>query len=159
MKRFALLLALAATLAACATAYQSDGITGGYSERERSPGVWRLVYAGNGYTTRETVQTFWLYRAAEFTLQKGYDGFEVVSANRLVSAGAGMIPVQALPDFGKPVFAADIRLLRKPIAKQPPRVFDAAELKAALEPYVKGPLCGGNVCPHVHLYLMPDLST
>lgn len=157
MKRRLLLLAFALAVAGCATSYQSQGLTGGYAEREISPDVWRIGFAGNGYTTRETVQTFWLYRACEFTLSKGFDGFEVLEPSRLSSRGEGYVLAQAaLPDFGKPVFAANIRLLKKPFTKRPPRVFDAAELKATLEPRVKT-LCDGNVCPHVHLYLMPDL--
>ena len=37
-------------------------------------------------------------------------------------------------------------------------VFDAAVLKARLAPIVKLGLCEGNVCPHVHSYLMPDVG-
>jgi hypothetical protein len=47
-------------------------------------------------------------------------------------------------------------LIKKPFMSKPPTVFDAVALKAKLEPLVKGGLCEGNVCPHVHTYLMPD---
>lgn len=163
-------------LSACATEYGTESLWGGYDEAEVSPGVWTILFAGNGYTTRETVQAFWLYRAAELTMAHGYSGFEVVSDIHLVSAPGPMfgaaeadepvrlIPVSEgttfLPEGGapidKPFLRARIRMLHSVLA-DPPHVFDAAALKAALEPVVKGPLCGGNVCPHVHLYLRPPL--
>jgi hypothetical protein len=38
----------------------------------------------------------------------------------------------------------------------PPKVFNAKVLKAALEPIIMGEKCGiGDVCPHVHEYLLP----
>jgi len=51
-------------------------------------------------------------------------------------------------------------LLKTPFETAPPKIFDAALLKAALDVYVRGTKCetnsrGGNVCPHVHDYLFP----
>jgi hypothetical protein len=171
MKSLLALCCAAILLGGCgASHYGADQITGGYRETEVVPGVWRVGFFGNGYTTRETVQTFWLLRCAEFTLEKGYDGFEVVSDIRLASddpyegafvpakgGGGGFYMYQIqIYDTAKPILDADIKLLRKPIEVRPPKVFDAAELKARLEPLVKGKLCnGGNVCPHEHDYLKP----
>jgi hypothetical protein len=158
MKKFAFAAALALVLSACATAYQSEGITGGYSDSQVAPDTWRVMYAGNGYTTAETVQTFWLYHAAELTLAKGYDGFRILSAPGLrPGAGTTELPVD-VGLVGKPVLVMNIALLRKPITPRPPVVFDAAALEARLAPIVKLGLCEGNVCPHVHSYLMPELS-
>ncbi len=142
-------------LGGCASPYANEGWTGGYTEQQLEPNIWRVVFSGNGFTTRETVQTFWLYRAAETTLAKGYDGFEIVSDARLVSARPLLQTVQYYyPDVAKPSFAADIRLLKRPLSGSPPAVFDAAALKAALEPIVHGKLCdSGNICPHPHTYL------
>jgi hypothetical protein len=48
----------------------------------------------------------------------------------------------------------NIRMLRKPFAHNPPKVFDASLVKAALEPYVTGKKCDrGNICPHPDDYL------
>ena len=153
----AAVFAVQLALAGCATGYGADDITGGYSEAQISPGVWTLRYAGNGYTTRETVQTFWLYRAAELTLEQGYDGFEIVSNMRLSALGGGLSDVQYVE---KPYLVGEIRMLKKPFTPRPPTILDAHALKARLEPLVKGKLCDDhNVCPHVHDYLMPPLST
>lgn len=164
--------AIALGLSACATQYGSQDLTGGYDERELGPGIWSLLFAGNGYTTAETVQTFWLYRAAELTLQHGYAGFEIISDMSLISGdaradGARLYDIsdratfvpETLPPEGKPYLRGHIRMLKAPVFANPPRIFDAAALKAALEPLVKGPLCGGNVCPHVHSYLRPSLRS
>jgi hypothetical protein len=154
-------------VAACATPYQSDGITGGYEETKLEPGIWRVAYGGNGFTTRETVQTYFLYRCAELALEKGYDGFEILSNIRLIKRAR---PVRVAAAVSTPIFIpmyegggikpgvyADIRLLKRPFTPAPPKIFDAAALKNTLEPLVQGQKCDdGNVCPHVHHYLYPD---
>ena len=164
-------------LSACVTPYAKSGLTGGYDEKELEPGIWRVIFAGNGYTSRETVQTFWLYRCAELTQEKGYDGFEILSNIQLVSlhqsssqkarvflthgggGGGGTFFYYGGSLAEKPVLTADIRLLKGPVSAKLPKVFDAAALKLQLEPLVKGHLCSGNVCPHVHHYLMaPDAA-
>lgn len=75
------LLAAAATLAACASAapYQplSKGI--GYSEQQLESNRYRVSFAGNGATPKATVENYMLYRAAEVTLQRGYDGFLITN--------------------------------------------------------------------------------
>src|SRR6267154_1998047 len=74
MKRVLILAACvcAATLTGCATEYQSRNLSGGYREEQSGPDTWFIGFSGNGYTTRETVQTFWLYRAAELMLKKPF---------------------------------------------------------------------------------------
>jgi hypothetical protein len=70
-------------LAACATAtpYQPLGVgdtRGGYAEQRIEENRYRVMFAGNVYTSRERVENFLLYRAAELALQNGYDGFTIV---------------------------------------------------------------------------------
>lgn len=76
---FVVLAAL--TLAACAkpTAYQPAPKEGafGYSEKVIGEGQYRIGFAGNGLTTRKTVDLYLLYRAAELTQEKGFDYFIV----------------------------------------------------------------------------------
>lgn len=50
----------------------------GYHELRLEPERWRVVFAGNSLTSRETVETYLLYRAAELTLDNGYDWFQAV---------------------------------------------------------------------------------
>lgn len=77
-------LVLAAGLAACATPtpYQPNirgqQTSGGYSEVRIEPDRFRVNFAGNSLTSRETVEGYLLYRAAELTLQEGYDTFTIV---------------------------------------------------------------------------------
>jgi hypothetical protein len=77
--------ALATTLgvAACEsgpTPYQPAGEEArGYSETRIENDRWRISFKGNSMTDRETVETYMLYRAAELTLQNGYDNFTIVN--------------------------------------------------------------------------------
>lgn len=169
--RLAVLLS-ALVLAACATPYQETGFlnweAGGYRviqvvDQMRKPieGRWRVIFEGNQNTTLDTVQTYGLYRCAEFALEKGFDGFEVIPQARMSSAPADprVQPVQFIfiPSYVRiPVFRIDIHLIKKPFVANPPGVFDARVLKAALEPHVMGEKCdGGNICPHSPDYLLP----
>lgn len=75
-------LAAALSLAACASstyytpATKSDGY--GYSDQKIEDNRYRIIFRGNSLTERETVETYLLYRAAEVTLEQGYDHFLVV---------------------------------------------------------------------------------
>ena len=78
-------LGAALTLSACATAtpYHAASLTDpahadGYRELRVEPERWRVAFVGNSLTSRETVETYLLYRAAELTLQNGYDWFLAV---------------------------------------------------------------------------------
>jgi hypothetical protein len=81
---FAAALALTAGLAACATPtpYQPNvpGQTssGGYSEMRLEANRYRVNFAGNSMTSRETVEGYLLFRAAELTVQEGYTSFSIV---------------------------------------------------------------------------------
>jgi hypothetical protein len=84
---FALAVALTAALAGCATPtpYQPNipgqKTSGGYSEMRIEPNRWRVNFAGNSLTNRETVEGYLLFRAAELTVQQGFDWFNIVDRN------------------------------------------------------------------------------
>lgn len=161
--RLAIAVACGFLLAGCASDYSPESLVGGFSESKIGGDVWYVSYSGNGYTSEETVQTYWLYHCAELTLAKGYDGFEIVSPITLSSRDAAkgtMQPIRiqnrALNDYArvnKPWLDGRIRMLKRPFTAVPGRIFQAGALKAALGGYVTGKKCGGNVCPHVHSYL------
>ena len=69
-------------LVACAseTPYgpRQEGSGYGFSEQPIESNRYRITFRGNSLTSRETVENYLLYRAAELTLQKGYDYFVVV---------------------------------------------------------------------------------
>lgn len=83
----ALTLALAATLVGCTTPtpYQpkvpGNAASGGYAEMRIEPNRWRVTFAGNSLTARETVEGYLLFRAAELTTQQGFDWFSIVDRN------------------------------------------------------------------------------
>jgi hypothetical protein len=144
--------------------YQGLGFGGGGYEQQLEPGIWRVGYR-DAQGNAETVQTYWLYHAADLALANGFDGFEVLSNIRLVdglsdgsfapyriAAGATFIFIPGHPPVNQ--IEADIRLLKSPVAVQPGRVFDAATLRARLQLIVFGPKCtNNNVCPHPHWYI------
>lgn len=78
--------AIALTLAGCAstgsTPYQpassANAVQGGYSDTRLAEDRYSVTFAGNRLTSREQVETFLLYRAAELTQQRGYDWFVIV---------------------------------------------------------------------------------
>lgn len=83
-KTLAVVMISAATaLAACATGptpYQpAAGYERGYSEQKIEDARYRISFKGNSMTGRETVENYLLFRAAELTLQSGYDVFTIVS--------------------------------------------------------------------------------
>lgn len=84
MGRKALVASLGAStllVAACATETPYRPATGsgfyrtGYSEARIEPNRFRVTFAGNSVTDRDTVERYLLFRAAELTVQNGYDYF------------------------------------------------------------------------------------
>src|SRR3972149_10206844 len=62
----------------CPTRYQKTGATGGYSDARIDANTFLVEFHGNGFTSRQTVETYLLYRCAEVTVEAGYDFFVVV---------------------------------------------------------------------------------
>jgi hypothetical protein len=62
----------------CATPYQPTGFTGGFSETQLAPDVFRVFFRGNGKTFGERAQDFALLRAADICLQHGFTCFAVL---------------------------------------------------------------------------------
>ncbi|MCL6684479.1 hypothetical protein LZ536_11300 [Sphingomonas sp. SE158] len=54
------------------------GIHGGYSEQRLAENRFLVRFHGNELTTRDRVEGYMLYRAAELTVQSGYDWFAIV---------------------------------------------------------------------------------
>jgi len=76
-------LAAALAVAACATAtpYQplgTRGTSGGFAEQRIEQNRYRVTFVGNDMTSRQRVENYLLFRAAELTVANGYDGFTIV---------------------------------------------------------------------------------
>lgn len=74
---------LSAGLSACVspTPYQPAVLggpnAGGFAETKIEADRWRVTFSGNAATPRNTVESYLLFRAAELTLQNGYDWFSI----------------------------------------------------------------------------------
>jgi len=69
-----------AALSACAhpTPYQAMDDGHGYAAQALEDDRYRVTFAGNSLTPRDTVENYLLYRAAQITLERGHDYFIVV---------------------------------------------------------------------------------
>lgn len=85
--KWILVSAAALALAGCTTAtpYQPAGqnraAAGGYTDEQLEQNRFRVTFSGNSTTSRDTVERYLLYRAAELTRQRGYDWFVMADRN------------------------------------------------------------------------------
>jgi hypothetical protein len=80
-RRYVMTTVALALLAGCATQtnYQPAEKRGadGYTETKLTANRYRVTFVGNSATPSETVKDYALLRAAELTLQEGYDWFQI----------------------------------------------------------------------------------
>jgi len=157
-------LALALTACATATPYQPIKNGVGYAEQRLESNRYKVTFAGNSSTPRQTVENYLLYRAAEVTLQNGYDYFVQADANtdaqttysQTFSGGFGGFggyggywsPFYG-PGFGLGVSnaiprteyeaQASILVFKGPKPADNYKAFDAREVKANLESLIARP--------------------
>jgi len=80
---FVAAMGLSVALAACETPtpYQplreGAAVSGGFTDQQLEADRFRVTFQGNTLTSRQTVETYLLYRGAELTLAQGYDWFEM----------------------------------------------------------------------------------
>lgn len=80
--RFIATLSLILLLGGCATAYQPQGMTGGFSEAQLDTNVFTVTFKGNGFTGRDRANDFTLLRSAELALKHGFKYFVIVDAQK-----------------------------------------------------------------------------
>ena len=148
--RILIMAAAAALAAACASqapVYESraDGSRYGYAEMLVQPNRLRISYNGDTMTPRETVETYLLYRAAESTLEHGFDYFVIVAHD--ASENARYETLGARPRLG----SVSVREISNHTAMaeiimfegdEPPpiaNVYDAREVTGALESRIQRP--------------------
>lgn len=75
----AALFAVSLALASCesATPYQPATTQGGngYSDQQIEANTWAVEFSGNSLTSRETVEKYLMFRAAQLTVDQGFDWF------------------------------------------------------------------------------------
>ena len=52
---------------------------GGFSDQQIEANRWRVDFSGNTLTSRQTVERYLLFRAAQLTVDNGYDWFQAVA--------------------------------------------------------------------------------
>ena len=87
-------------LASCATAYQKSGLTGGYGESRIDDSHYVVYFNGNGYTNKDRVWYFWVYRCAQLTKEKGFSYFSIEPIQ------SGMKKTAFIPEQGERLYAA-----------------------------------------------------
>ena len=105
----ALALSVAA-LGGCTTAtpYQPyipegvAGVHGGYSEQQLATDRFMVRFHGNELASRERVEAYLLYRAAELTVSQGYDWFMPVTSHTERDVQTYTTPAPYNPWYGYP---------------------------------------------------------
>jgi hypothetical protein len=85
---------LAAVLSGCATPYGKYGIAGGYTDTRVDENTFSIHVQANGFTDQQTASMHAMYRAAEITVENGFDFFVIVSNAAGARSGTVAIPGQ-----------------------------------------------------------------
>ena len=86
------LTAVAVFLAACATPYGKYGLLGGYTDSRIDANTFAISVDNNGFTSQQTTSMHALYRAAELTVENGFDYFVIASGASTPSSMAMAMP-------------------------------------------------------------------
>ncbi len=71
----------AIVISGCATPYQEKGVLGGYEDQRLSENTAIVTFHGNEFISSMDVEALALRRAAELTIESGYDYFFVESGS------------------------------------------------------------------------------
>jgi hypothetical protein len=88
-------ISLIAVLGGCATVYQSEGLSGGFSETQLDTNVFRVSFRGNGYTRAEIAEELALLRSAELTRKNGFTHFAIIDGRTREQSGTYTAPTQS----------------------------------------------------------------
>ena len=91
VKKFVTVL-LAILLTACATPYGKYGIAGGYTDSRIDENTFSISVDTNGFTSQQTTSMHGLYRAAELTVENGFDYFVIIGGSNGATSMAMVIP-------------------------------------------------------------------
>lgn len=92
MRKFSVLVFLLASLSGCATAYQQQSLSGGYSETQLGENIFQVSFRGNGYTSRERASDFSLLRSADVAVEHGFRYFVIVESEKDSKLGTYTTP-------------------------------------------------------------------
>jgi hypothetical protein len=97
MRARAFLAIVCLALAGCATEYQPQGFTGGYSDFLTAPDEAVIAFHGNGFTSGERAAQMAALRCAEVTLEHGYRYFVLVAVSDVSSNASFTTPGMLAP--------------------------------------------------------------
>ncbi len=80
MKKITVAIFSMLAISGCATSYQSAGFSGGFSDTQLGPNLWKVSFVGNGYTHSTRAEDFAMLRSAELTLTHGFKYFAYVDS-------------------------------------------------------------------------------
>jgi hypothetical protein len=92
MRNISSIVFLSALLSGCATAYQQQSFSGGYSETQLGENIFQVSFRGNGYTRRERASDFSLLRSAAVALEHGFRYFVIVESEKGSKLGTYTTP-------------------------------------------------------------------
>jgi hypothetical protein len=120
MRTNLIVLSAACLVAGCATAYQPDGVSGGYSDQVRDGNIVQVSFRGNGLTTPETLESFVLRRCAEVTLQDGFNYFVLLHTEAPIEGSDKL--------YSMKVATATIKMVQGNKTEHDPHTYDATYL-------------------------------
>lgn len=146
--RLICLAAACALATACASniGYQARGEDSryGYAEVQIEPNRMLISYRGDSATPRETVEMYLLYRAAETTLEHGYDHFVVAGhdaneQSRFEQTGVGPWFGSSYREISNHNAAIDIVMGRGDRPASRANAYDARAVRDSLRTRVTAP--------------------
>ena len=108
--RITMLLVVSATVGACKTPYQPNGVRGGYKESHLHDDVYYVAFGGNAWIDRGTVIQYFHRRAKELCTEKGFANYRVLnqkdSSQWMAVAGYG-----SASSYEKPLFGGEVECI------------------------------------------------
>ena len=82
-------------MSGCATSYQPQSFSGGFTESQLDTNVFRVSFKGNGYTSAERAEEMSLLRSADLTLKNGFTHFSIVDGRSRTESSSYTTPIQS----------------------------------------------------------------
>jgi hypothetical protein len=97
MKSYTKLIAglIVSILAGCATAYQAQSFSGGFTETQLDTNIFKISFKGNGYTSPERAEEMALLRSADIALKNGFTHFAIIDGRSRADYATFTTPTQS----------------------------------------------------------------
>lgn len=107
-RNFLTVIATVSILAGCATAYQQQGLSGGFTETQLDTNVWKVSFKGNGYTSGDRADDFAMLRSAELALANGFTHFAFASSKTGVETSTMTTPTTSYTSGSASVYGNNV---------------------------------------------------